>query len=299
MYKECVQCHKPYTSDKHFKTSAEKCNSCCKKKKNVSLDKKFNKTYADAVRNLEADSILPNQKEEGASDTTSIHQDKTGGIKLPTVQVVEHEQDQEKEQEQEEQEQEQEEQEQEQDQEQEEQEDQEDQEEDQEEQEQEEEEEEEEEEDEEQISDSEEDEEDEKQTAKKRKNNSSKFCEVFPSPKKKQKTTNSNMGKKKTTKLTMKEKTLIDELEQRDVPKVKQQKKKKIIKEGKNLQKNTETLEQVMVKGKGKKTRGPKPGASKKKKMPEKEKSRRNFLNAIITLKKNDPEFVFNGNFSL
>lgn len=33
MFKECKTCHKPYHNKKFFKTNAERCNSCCKKKK--------------------------------------------------------------------------------------------------------------------------------------------------------------------------------------------------------------------------------------------------------------------------
>ena len=74
---------------------------------------------------------------------------------------------------------------------------------------------------------------------------------------------------------------------------VKQQRKKK-AKDGKNLEENTKTLTDILQQSQNKK--GPKPGA-KRKSVDENERNRKNFVNAIIQLKKTDPEFSFNGNF--
>ena len=264
MYRECKACHKPYPSEKFFQINAERCNSCSKKKKkkkNVQVDKISDTTASTALEFPETVSKSATKDERivvSPSPSTS-----TAGNVTIEEEIICEERNGNKGKRQE----------------------------DDEiksdgegEEESEEEEGEEGEEEEEEEEEEGEEEEEENQAKQKGVKRKIAISKALPLPPKK---------KSKKDVFTQKELSLFEKL---DDTKIKQQKKKSTVKEGKNLASNSKTLQEIL--NGNKKKRGPKAGA-KKKPVGEKEKSTRAFINALISLKKNDPDFVFNGSFAL
>lgn len=104
MFRECKLCHKPYQSKKYFKTHAEKCNSCCKKKKNhgqaskISVD--VSTGYGSDTDICEGDSDTDEAKGEKKLSTTKNNKVGKGRsiTQLVPVEYMEEEEEEEEEQ---------------------------------------------------------------------------------------------------------------------------------------------------------------------------------------------------------
>ena len=302
MYRECNVCHKPYQNEKFFKMHAERCNSCCKKKKNAAsgvlgVAEVFDSTtdFDDSIEIDETDldaeamhvtsvlsppagggeggeaegvfsqkSVLRAEEEKNLEDIEIPHPDEDlddSEDQAACTRTKQHETNQQWLSEEDG-----------------------------------------------DVTEEAESEESDGDVSNEEQDDEEDLSIVSGGKKRKKNTVSSAAPKKRKkeemfTKKELKQLSLIDKLKESKVRKVQQQRKKKVVKDDpSSLKTNAVAVTNVLKGGNGARSSKKKTAATDRKKekpvVSAKDKGQRAFINALLQIRKSDPDFRFTGNFS-